>query len=253
MRSMPVIFTVLVGCNADLAPAVGWIAPFDGQTAVATSESLVLSMSGLKVPVDYPLNELVQVADLDRGGLVNGRITLADDVIRFQPDNGWRTDGRYAWTVRDPADYPHGPEFNLPANTAGTAVFESSDRIDALNATLGEQADRICLLLSRPSEIALTAQVSFEGQPSGVIPVEVGSVAGDYPTSPADLGAGSGCFDSPDTANLVAGAVARVTLTDSAEGADLGQWRLTLEEGALVDILNTRRRGTFTAAQWGTP
>ena len=70
MRSMPVIFTVLVGCNADLAPAVGWIAPFDGQTAVATSESLVLSMSGLKVPVDYPLNELVQVADLDRGGLV---------------------------------------------------------------------------------------------------------------------------------------------------------------------------------------
>lgn len=249
MRVLGLVVVLIAGCAGPEAPTqAGWIAPFDGQTNFNPSQDLLVSMQGVRIPEDYPLNELVRVMDLLDGGTVPGTVTLDESLLRFSPDAPWATDRRCGWTLYDPLETAHGPEVHLPVAT-GTAVFEVSDNIHALDLSLGEMDGAVCMLLSRPVDSGLDVRVWIEDREYLVLAEAQPESWDDYELPDTDLGAGVRCFDPPEP--LEDGDALRLQIEGT--GATLfehGPWRLEVSSASIAELLAERRRATLTPSEW---
>ncbi|MCO4743638.1 MAG: hypothetical protein KC912_02540 [Proteobacteria bacterium] len=249
MRAQLLLLAILIGCaDASESGDASWIAPFDGQTAFSPDQDLVVSMRGVAVPDDYPLNDLIQVMDLLDGGRVPGEVTLTGDTVRFSPDAPWESDRRCGWTVYDPLEIAHGPEVHLPDGTEGTAVFEVSDNIHVLDATVGEVDGSVCLLLSRPSEDALELDVWVQAAEYSLTAEVQPDSREDYALADTDAGAGVRCFESPEA--LAAGDAIRLQIAGTGDLFTQGPWRLELSEAPIVELLAARRRASLIPSAW---
>lgn len=150
------LLLIVAGCTPAPVAPTAWIAPLDGRTALAPDAELRLHAPALHLPPDYPLGDFLRVVDLADGGFVPGEVVPEGDQVRFVPAEPW--DGRYVWTVDQPAAVPHGPELPLPSDLLGSAVFDTSGHVELLAATAD---DGLCLVLSRaldepPSPVRIT-------------------------------------------------------------------------------------------------
>ncbi|TNE85425.1 MAG: hypothetical protein EP330_25410 [Deltaproteobacteria bacterium] len=243
------LLLLLAGCQATEADQAAWIAPFDGQTGFDPAQDLVVSLRDVHLPDDYDFPALIEVMDLLDGGRVPGTVTRTADELRFTPDAPWESDRRCAWTIYDPYDLPHGPEVHLPV--AGTAVFEVSSNIHALDATLGEVEGQVCMLLSRPVEGSVSLTVWDEDAEFAIDTSDEPAEWQDFAIPETDGGAGVRCFDNPS--GLAAGDAIRVRIEGSGDVLGQGPWRLELSDMPLVHLLAARRRSELTPTEWGTP
>jgi hypothetical protein len=120
------VILLLAACAPEIVEEATWIEPLDGRTAVDPDAALRLHAASLSLPPGYPVGDFLRVVDLESGGFVPGEVIDEGDAVAFLPDEPW--DGRYVWTVDDPADVPHGPELPVEATLLGSAVFSTSSR-----------------------------------------------------------------------------------------------------------------------------
>lgn len=250
MRLAPVLALLLAACSGPASEEVGWIAPFDGQTNFHPEQDLVVSLRNVVLPEGYPLSELIQVMDMLDGGRVPGHIEQTDEAIRFVPEYPWEADRRCGWTIYNPLEEAHGPEVHL-AGIEGTQVFEVSDNIHALEATVGEVDGQVCLLLSRPVEESLQLTVWSEEDEFEFEASDEPDLWDEFNLAETDLGAGAKCFDTP--AGLAAGDAIRVRIEGASVLLAQGPWRLELSDETLSSLLAARRRASLTPAQWESP
>ena len=155
---LPLVAQV-AGCTYEGNSGPAWIAPLDGQTAVATDLPLIVQIPGLSIPPDYPTpDDLIRVVDLgpsgaatpDTEGQVPGTVVVQEDSLRFVPSGRWQANRRYAWVVTPVDDIPHDVELRIPGPVRGTAVFDTSaERIDVLAGTAVSEREA-CFVVSRP-------------------------------------------------------------------------------------------------------
>ena len=123
-------------------------APADGQSGFGTDGILLVRAPALAAPEDYPAPQAIRVVELATDGFVDGTVsTTQDGLLTFEPDQPWRANARYAWTVDTPDSLPHGPQFEQDSRIEGAAIFDTSDSLTALTA--GRLDDQTCFILSR--------------------------------------------------------------------------------------------------------
>ena len=147
-RTLPLL--VLCACApVEPQPRQPYIAPLDGQTAVAPSVDLLVSTGGLDLPPDYPVDaNTIRVVDLDEGGLVKGEVWRDGSDLYFTPKDEWTSGHTYAWTIADTPSDGRQPQHDLPIEVLGDATFRAGDGAAVLDAGVGNLG-AICLLLSR--------------------------------------------------------------------------------------------------------
>jgi hypothetical protein len=250
VRTSALLIPLLAGCSLEIPQPDGWIAPFDGQTAFAAEQDLVLTMRDTALPDDYDLPSLVDVIDLGTGTRVPGQVRFSNAEVRFTPSSGaWRANRAYAWTLYDPYDAPHGPEVTLPV--VGTSTFTVDAELELLDATINENVGQVCLLLSQPTEEGLVLTQWIEDESTVVTAADAPAAFVEYPLAEGDLGAGARCFDND--AELAAGDVVRFARADETGETPARLWRLTVSDLTLPQLLASRRGTDLTADQWGAP
>lgn len=262
-----VLSTLFAGaCATQDSPPEGdrYLSPLDGQTAWDPEQPLVVLAEDKAIPPDYPLPDIIRVVDLQTGGIVPGLIEQGPDFLRFTPSSPFRSGRRYAWTVDVPDPLPHGPDLFLPEPLREPAVFDTSDRIDALAVTR-EDDRRLCVVLSRM--VRGTDEGAWSINVSGLaIPVTVlrllpqGAWAAELEFPIGDPGVDVVCFDAP---RPPAGAIPDDDDDDGAPSNDddpqelwpqVGQtvrltwgdrnsWVLPVQAGPVVDAVIDLRRG----------
>ena len=115
---------LLVGCNGgDGDNYRAYIAPLDGQTAVATDLPLFVEIGDISMPPDLPIPEdFIRVVDLVDGGTVAGELVRDDTRVDFVPSVPWSEAGTRGVCCR--LSVTLGPQFQFPAHLLGTAVFD---------------------------------------------------------------------------------------------------------------------------------
>jgi len=214
---------------------------------------LIVHTWTLAMPPDYPLPELVHVVDLDRGGRVQGAVTLQDHTLRFTPANGWRPNTRYAWTVNPLQTPPHGPESSVEAGLVGTAAFDTTPRLDLLAAVV-PSPQKACMVWSRPlttddtGELRITiddAEVTADAIILDLVPRAEWGVSFDL--EPEDPGVNILCMrGEAETVPLTPGSILRVWWGNE------GPWREELAERSLADAVGLLRRLTPPDGDIGT-
>ncbi len=232
-----VLMSLLASACVERAEPVTWTAPMDGRTALPLDAPLVLAGATLGFPAEYPAPALIRVIDLEDGGEVPGTLDADGDRLHFVPNAPWRPDRRYVWTVDAPGAVPHGPEVDLPTRLLGAAVFDTSDRLRAVDAARGPD-DRSCFVLSRTLDDAtpLPAHVTLNDVALPVthllpLPREawVVGVADQVPIE-VDVA----CL--PPTQIVFEGALLRVALDDE------GPWLVTQRETSVLEATLHRHR-----------
>ncbi len=165
--SLSIAAILLLGaCDPPEDPrGVGFIAPLDGQSNVATNQDLLIRTGGLDLPDKYAIPQsFIQVVNLTEGGFVSGEVVRDEDDIRFLPNKAWEADTRYVWSISQIPALPRTPEYDFPENLTGEAVFDTSPAVDVLDIGLEEDEEgkglRPCGLFSREI-VAPNAEVNI--------------------------------------------------------------------------------------------
>ena len=127
--------------------------PADGQTAYPLDLPIAVRGAIARYPEGHPVPDVVQVIDLDVGDAVAGTSEWFGDELIFTPDEPWREDADYLWTLRDPLDESRQPEFEIDPILQGEALFSTGVGLEVLNAGWAATGE-ICILTSRPLEAA---------------------------------------------------------------------------------------------------
>ena len=221
---------------------LGFIAPLDGQSNVATNADLLVRTGGLDVPEKYALPQnFIQVVNLSDGGFVAGEVVRDGDDILFLPAKAWQPDTRYVWSLSQIPQLPRAPEIRIPEHLTGEAVFDTAPVLEVLDIVLEEVDDLAmpCALFSREitAPNALVT-VTIDGVLVDDVHFEV-YAEGDWnkgykgALNKNDPGVSIVCFDVPD---IVGGESFRVWWNES------GPWQAILEPGQMTKSLKARRR-----------
>jgi hypothetical protein len=197
----------------------------------------MVAVRDLLIPPDYPAGELLHVVDVGTEAPVAGEVVMEAGLILFDPEQDWAAGKRYLWTVDVPESVPHGPEYGVPDELIGTAVFEVDDRLDLVGATLERTTDP-CFVFSQPvDDRPIDAmELSVEGQP-----VQIESVfypdadywKEPYELLPADEGIDLVCMTTIDLLPT------DVPVTVSWEGYD---WTVRMERRRPGDLVASELR-----------
>lgn len=201
---------VLSGCVARPDAPTAWLAPFDGQTAIAADVSPTIDIA-TEQPEGQPLDlDLIRVVNLTTGEPVTGFVERDDRSIWFAPDLPWAADTDYAWSVQAPAEQPRGPSSVFPPVLVGTSSFSTRGALDLV--AVGSTEDAVCALWSRPADLSEISLWSAEID---------GEAAGDWTLLAVDDPAAERGLVGPSV-SCVTGAGQTLRLTaPSADGADV--------------------------------
>lgn len=169
-RVLPLILapSLLGACVDPESPAAPpYIAPLDGQTAVASDVDLLVSTGGLDLPPDYPVDpDALRVIDLEAGGAVKGELWREGSLLVFTPKQGWTEGHTYAWTLQEPPDDTRQAHLDLPASLLGDATFRAGDGATVLDAGIDLDGS-VCLLLSKAVQgVPPDLVVEISGEPA---------------------------------------------------------------------------------------
>lgn len=239
-----VLLGSLAGCNGGETDSVrAYIAPLDGQSAVAADLRLMLEIGDISMPEDLPIPEdLIRVIDLNEGGDVVGELRREGTRVYFEPVEPWEDGGRYAWSVLPLERHPHGPQFRFPQHLLGTAVFHTSDSIEMLASGLDSLEERTCMVFSRPltgaDSSAFAVTINDVGVDDAVFEVlEAGDWGLPFALETGDDGVSVVCFSS--SSSIEAGARIRVWAGGN------GPWNTFLEEKTADDLMIELRRANY--------
>jgi hypothetical protein len=216
-----------------------FVSPADGQTAVPRDLDLLVNRGALEIPPDYPVGDLIAVVDLDDGGIVPGTVTRDGADLLFHPDEPWRANRRYAWTVGGDDHDPHGPELPVPAALQGTSSFYTSVDVELLAAGLDDDG-QACVVLSRPvagldrDHVRVTLN-DVEVPDATVVVAPPESWDPGYELLGDDPALDVVCVTTATPVD--AGAEIRIWW------GDRGPWRLTVQDAALSDVVAGLYRG----------
>ncbi|MBT3222900.1 MAG: hypothetical protein HN348_27805 [Proteobacteria bacterium] len=243
-QSLPIIILALSlgSCpGGEEQPTRAFIAPLHGQSDVPVEMELMLRTGGVNWPPNYPIPAgFIRVVDLGEGGLVDGHIYRSGNDILFRPYDPWEPNRRYSWTVDIVTSEPHGPEFSFPDNLMGTAVFDTSNALALLGASL--ESDQICMVFSRP----------LSAKDAGDLVISVDDVLIDdalfeiltdedwgkpYELLPDDEGIGVLCFETAGNVNVAD--PLRVWWGDA------GPWHVQLHDSGIEWLVSDLRRGNW--------
>jgi hypothetical protein len=161
-------FLLLSACVAQPPAPTAWVAPFDGQTAVASDFAPTIDIA-LDAPEGWPLDlDVIRVVDLGTGAPVPGLVEADATAIWFTPDQPWADDADFAWSVDAPAEQPRGPSSVFPPVVVGTASFSTRGDLELVAVgTLDDE--RVCALWSRPADLAEINEwtPTIDGEPAG--------------------------------------------------------------------------------------
>lgn len=236
MRALPMLLA-LAACTDEPSFEASFITPADGQTNVAPFQILRVHGNAAKIPDDFPLPDLVEVLDLDRGGRVQGSVSSSDGQIRFTPDQAWLR-GEYLWTVRQPLDDARMPEFDIDPAMLGSASFSTLDQLRVIHAAWSPSGS-LCVLLSRPPRqqgIEERLRVTVDGEPVPLRGIEI--------LTPVELG--QDALDAGD--NGIGGVCMELSIGGRPERArfyiDDDSWLRDLEVLEPLDMVADVRRGS---------
>jgi hypothetical protein len=162
---------------------------------------------------------------------VAGAIDLAQDAIRFVPDQALPADHDFAWSVRAPEQEPRGPSVLFPPTVVGTADFSTRADLEAVRAWRDPTLGAPCVLLSRAADDAELLAIAPAVDAIDVQPTWA-SVAIDDVRVDGDPGVTGACLTGVP---VDVGAVLRVAI-----GA--GSWTFTLDDGDPDSLLKELRR-----------
>jgi hypothetical protein len=231
------------GCvGADEGDLATYAAPLHRQTGVPDGLARRVIGAAAEIPPDYPIGDVIRVVDLEGGGFVPGSVQRSGDAdLVFEPYEGWRADRRYAWTVAPPTSVPHGPELAFSADLVGTAVFDTSDRLDVLGAAFDAAGLQVCVVLSRPFEPAIEDVVRITANDVEIhavlYPLDADAWAPTFDLSDDDPGVDVACIDSEEP--LEPGTSLRIWWNEE------GPWRLDVGEDPSADLVDQMYRGLW--------
>ncbi|MCB9679797.1 MAG: hypothetical protein H6737_32120 [Alphaproteobacteria bacterium] len=236
MRSLTLAI-LLAGC-VDPVVVPQRIAPADGQTDVGPNQPLVVVGDVGHFPEDYPLPELVEVVDLEVGGIVPGSIESVDGALVFTPDAPWADDREYVWTLRDPYDESRRPEFEIEPSLQGTAFFSTARELRVIHAAWSA-SDELCVLTSQPVlafEVESRMRITLDDEP---VPIAAFRILDDAELVQEDLADGdSGIGGVCLTVSARVGAASgRIFVDESA-------WLRELFHVEPADMVAAVRRGS---------
>lgn len=168
------------------------LSPADGQTSVSVGQSLRVS-ANFELPPGYP-SDVVQVIDLESGGIVPGTIVSDRFGLTFEPDAPWLIDRDYLWTVRPALPETRQPEVRA---SAATATFATTNDLHVLGAF--ETGNLLYLLFSRPIEPndLTRIQVTLDDEPTPLENPEVYSLSEFFDEGDAGLGGATAVVPFP--------------------------------------------------------
>jgi len=218
-----------------------FIAPLDGQTGYPTGLPITVTSDRIDLPDDYLTPDLIRVSDLDTGAEIVGNLTFSDDGVQFVPNQDWRTNRRYIWTIDPPIPVPHGPELDFPDHLIGTAIFDTSKRLKLLNAGVDAEGNT-CMVFSRTitSDDSGTLRVTvndIEVEDAIYSILEPASVGNQYTLQPDDEGVSVVCFQT--ALPIDSGASLRLWWGNE------GPWRVDLIDATPDELVRILRRGNY--------
>ena len=235
---------LLVGCNGgDGDNYRAYIAPLDGQTAVATDLPLFVEIGDISMPPDLPIPEdFIRVVDLVDGGTVAGELVRDDTRVYFEPSEPWSENGRYAWSVLPLERHPHGPQFQFPAHLLGTAVFDTRDTLELLATGFDVLENRTCMIFSRKLTASDTGSIAVTVNDVAIDDaivqiLEAGDWGMAYAIDSDDDDVSVACLTTASPIQV--GARVRVWMSG------LGPWTSFLEEKTSSEMMISLRRANY--------